>query len=82
MGPVLTHNLRAALTGAALQPYTPQSTFLSLLSTADGRAIASRGRFSLSGRWAWLWKDRIDRRFVRRFASDSTRPIHLQGEIP
>ncbi|MFM8797209.1 MAG: FAD-dependent oxidoreductase [Betaproteobacteria bacterium] len=82
MGAVLTHNLRAALTGATLQPYTPQSTYLSLLSTADGRAIASRGRLSLSGRWAWRWKDRIDRRFVRRFASDSTRPIHLQGEIP
>jgi NADH dehydrogenase FAD-containing subunit len=82
MGPVLTHNLRAALTGAALQPYTPQSTFLSLLSTADGSAIASRGRFSLSGRWAWLWKDRIDRRFVRRFASANTRPVPVPGETP
>lgn len=79
MGPVLTHNLRAALTGAPLQTYAPQSTFLSLLSTADGRAIASRGRFSLSGRWAWLWKDRIDRHFVRRFA---TAPSPIQGEIP
>ena len=70
MGPVLSHNLRAQLTGGALKSYVPQSHFLSLLATADGRAIASRGRFSLAGRWAWHWKDHIDRRFVQRFSSD------------
>jgi pyridine nucleotide-disulfide oxidoreductase family protein len=68
MGPVLAHNLSAVLTDQPLQPYVPQTDFLSLLSTADGRAIASRGRWSLSGAWAWRWKDRIDRGFVQRFA--------------
>jgi pyridine nucleotide-disulfide oxidoreductase family protein len=67
MGPVLAHNLRAAL-GApgGLQPYRPQRRFLALLATADGRAIASRGAFGAAGAWAWAWKDRIDRRFVGR----------------
>lgn len=69
MGPVLLRNLQASLTGTKLTTYTPQRKFLSLLSTADGRAIASRGRLSLSGRWAWHLKDHIDRGFVRRFVS-------------
>lgn len=73
MGPVLAHNLRAALLGEPLHAHRPQSAFLSLLATADGRAIASRGGWSLSGRWAWRLKDRIDRSFVRRFSSPGTR---------
>src|SRR5690606_32071423 len=43
MGPVLTHNLQAAIDERPLRSYEPQSVFLSLLATADGRAIASRG---------------------------------------
>ena len=68
MGPVLAGNLDAALAAQPLQRYVPQTSFLSLLATADGSAIASRGRWSLSGVWAWRWKDQIDRSFVRRFA--------------
>jgi NADH dehydrogenase FAD-containing subunit len=68
MGVVLSHNLRAALEGSELRPYEPQRQFLALLSTGDGRAIASRGRFGTEGRWAWQWKNLIDRRFVGRFA--------------
>ncbi len=71
MGPVLVTNLRAALQGGALTNYRPQQQALALLATADGRAIASRGPWSLSGphlgRWAWRWKDHIDRRFLARF---------------
>lgn len=73
MGPVLAHNLRAALLGEPLRAHQPQSAFLSLLATADGRAIAARGGWSLSGRWAWRLKDRIDRGFVRRFSSPGPR---------
>ncbi len=69
MGPVLAHNLRAQLTGQALQHHVPQSKHLALLATADGSAIASWGRWSAQGRWAWRWKDRIDRRFVARFGA-------------
>ena len=71
MGPVLAHNLRAALSGAPLHRYTPQHRYLALLATADGRAIAARGPWSLHGRtlgrWAWRWKDHIDRGFLARF---------------
>jgi selenide,water dikinase len=68
-GPVLAANLRAASRGETLQPYEPQAQFLTILSTADGRAIAGRGRnLALEGPLVWRWKDWIDRRFMRRFA--------------
>ncbi len=73
MGPVLTANLRATLGGQALADYRPQHRFLALLSTADGHAIATRGRWSLQGGWlgrmAWRWKDHIDRSFLARFST-------------
>ena len=67
-GPVLAHNLRAQLTGAALQSYHPRRRSLYLLSCGPQRAIASWGGFSAEGAWVWRWKDRIDRRFVQRFS--------------
>ncbi|MQA90094.1 MAG: pyridine nucleotide-disulfide oxidoreductase [Gemmatimonas sp.] len=65
-GPVLAYNLRAALSGHQPRPYHPQTNFLSLLDTADGRAILRRGSLVLHNRLAMRIKERIDRRFVRR----------------
>ena len=69
MGPVLAHNLRAALGAGTAQAYHPQRRFLVLLDTSDGAAIASRGVFFARGLWAARWKESIDRRFVARFAA-------------
>ena len=82
MGPVLSGNLRAALVGAPLAVFAPQRRFLSLLSTADGRAIASRGDLGASGAWAWHLKDYIDRSFIRRFAARSKQPASGHGSAP
>lgn len=65
-GPVLAHNLLASLYGRPLRPYLPRRHSLYLLSTGDARAIASWGALSAEGAWVWRWKDRIDRRFIRR----------------
>jgi selenide,water dikinase len=68
-GPVLLHNLRAALGSGRARRFHPRNVALALLSTSDGRALARRGRFQGHGRWAWWLKERIDRRFVARFAA-------------
>ncbi len=66
-GPVLAHNLRAALLGRPLRQHRPQQRFLSLVSLGDRLATADRGPFSATGRWVWRWKDSIDRKFMARF---------------
>jgi selenide,water dikinase len=73
-GPILTHNLRAAALGRRrLRKYRPQSEFLSILNTADGRAILSWRSLSWYGRSAWWLKDWIDRRFIAKYARAAAR---------
>ncbi|MFN3495647.1 MAG: FAD-dependent oxidoreductase, partial [Hydrogenophaga sp.] len=69
-GPALAVNLLAAHEGKALQAHEPPSRTLNLLSCGTRHAIASYGPWYLEGSWAWVWKDRIDRGFIRRY----TRP--------
>ena len=67
-GPPLARNLRAAIEGR--QPsarYRPQARALSLISSGDRSAVATRGGISIAGPWAWRWKDWIDRRFMARY---------------
>lgn len=66
-GPVLADNVRRVLEGRRLRRFRAQRRFLTLIGTADGQAVASRGPFAAQGRWAWRWKQHIDRRFMRRF---------------
>ena len=68
-GPVLAENLRRALRGLAPRPFTPQRRYLSLIGTGGRHAVATRGgSLVFQGDWVWRWKDRIDRRFMRKFA--------------
>jgi NADH dehydrogenase FAD-containing subunit len=66
-GPPLALNLRRFIGAGELQPYTPQRRTLNLLSCGERRALMAWGDWVAEGRWAWWWKDRIDRAFIRRF---------------
>jgi selenide, water dikinase len=68
MGKPLTENLRRAVAGDALLPYSPQTSWLALISTGDKFAVASRSWLGFSGEWVWKWKDWIDQRFMRKFS--------------
>jgi selenide,water dikinase len=66
--PILLHNLRASLSGAALRPYHPQRDYLKLISLGEKRAVADKLGLRLEGGPLWQWKDRIDRAFMAKFA--------------
>jgi selenide, water dikinase len=66
-GPVLYENLKRALQGGELSNYTHDANSLALISLGDKKAIATRNGFVLSGGWAWSWKDRIDRNWMKRY---------------
>lgn len=63
-GPILARNLRAAAEVDHPVRYRPQASFLSLLNTADGRALLRWQGIVSHSRVAWWLKDHIDRRFV------------------
>ena len=65
-GPVLAANLAVALVGGQFREYRPRRRSLYLLACGPRNAIVSWGNLSAGGRWAWWWKDRIDRAFVRQ----------------
>jgi pyridine nucleotide-disulfide oxidoreductase family protein len=67
-GPPLAFNLRRQLAGGALKTWQPQSRSLNLLSCGSRHAIASWGSASIEGHLMWRLKDRIDRRFIGRYA--------------
>ncbi|MBO6657097.1 MAG: selenide, water dikinase SelD [Pseudomonadales bacterium] len=66
-GAPLFHNVCAYAEGKPLKNYKPQSQFLSLISTGDQGAVASRNGLSAEGAWVWRWKNWIDQRFMVRF---------------
>lgn len=68
-GPVLTANLERRLAGLPPRAYHPQRRSLYLLATGPREAILSWGGLSAGGRWAWMWKDWIDRRFMSQYHS-------------
>ncbi|NTT87725.1 selenide, water dikinase SelD [Tabrizicola fusiformis] len=72
--PVLYHNLRAVLTEGRLRPYRPQRDYLKLVSTGGQAAVADKFGLRSGGGWLWRIKDRIDRKFMEKFADYPVMP--------
>lgn len=78
-GKPLFENLRRAILGKPLKPYYPQKTYLSLIGTGEGSAIASWSGLGWESPLLWRWKDHIDRQFMSRFRDLS--PMAAGGEL-
>lgn len=65
--PVLFANLLAACEGGRLQPFDPGGGYLRILNLGWHRGVFEKGPLVFGGRLAFLVKDLIDRRFIRRF---------------
>jgi NADH dehydrogenase FAD-containing subunit len=65
--PILYHNLLSALEGGKMMTFEPQKHFLLIFNMGDGQGIFWKKNWAWEGRLAFLLKDYIDRKFVRRF---------------
>ena len=68
-GRPLARNLRRFLSGKPLVRYKPQRDALYLLTSGGKHALGTRNGITFGGRWVWILKDWIDRRFMARFSS-------------
>jgi len=66
-GRVLFDNVNALLHEQPPRPFRPQQRCLTLLNTADGKAVFSYGPLAFRQRWVRRLKDRIDRRWVAKY---------------
>jgi NADH dehydrogenase FAD-containing subunit len=65
--PILYHNLLAALEGGKLQRFRPSEVYLLIFNLGDGRAIYSRKGRVWAGRLAFILKNYLDKKFMRKF---------------
>ena len=66
--PVLFDNLRAALSGGTMRDYRPQGDYLKLVSLGGKSAMAEKWGRAVAHPTLWAWKDRIDRKFMRKLS--------------
>ena len=65
--PILYHNLLAALEGGNMLTFEPQKFFLLILNMGNGQGIFWKKNWVWQSRLAFLLKDYIDRKFMRKF---------------
>ena len=65
--PIIYHNLMAALEGGELHAFQPGGGYLLIFNLGDGTGIFHKWKILFGGRIAFLIKDYIDRKFMRRF---------------
>ncbi len=66
-GPILYHNLLAAMQDGELKPFSPNDHYLQILNLGDGTGILNKWSVAWNGSGAFRVKDYIDRKFVQRY---------------
>ena len=69
LNPVLYHNLMAALEETDLQPFDPGGDYLLIFNMGDGTGILHKKWLTLDGKLAFMIKDYIDCKFMKKFQS-------------
>lgn len=64
---ILYHNLFSATQNRPLKPFIPGGNYLLIFNMGNGSGIFYKKRILFKGRLAFIIKDLIDRRFIRRF---------------
>lgn len=67
-GPYLAQNTRRALTSRPLRRYKAQRRALAILRLSHVRAVATKGPVCMRSRPVEIWKDWLDRTFMRRYS--------------
>ena len=67
--PILFHNLMATLEGKDLHSFDPGGDYLLIFNLGDGTGVLHKWRIQFGGRLAFIIKDYIDRKFMRKFQS-------------
>jgi NADH dehydrogenase FAD-containing subunit len=65
--PVLYHNLMAALNNAEMMRFQPQKDYMLIFNLGDDTGIFVRKSWVWNGRLAFILKDYIDRKFMKKF---------------
>lgn len=65
--PILYYNLLAALEGKDMKAFMPQKDYMLIFNMGNDRGILWKKNFLWEGRLAFLFKDYIDRKFMRKF---------------
>lgn len=65
--PILFCNIAASLDGSALSPFMPQRDYLLIFNLGDGTGLFYKRPVCFNGRLAFLIKNHIDRKFIRKF---------------
>jgi NADH dehydrogenase FAD-containing subunit len=65
--PILYQNLMAALSGTSLKPFDPGGDYLLIFNLGGGTGVLQKRWLLLQGRLAFIIKDYIDRKFMKKF---------------
>jgi NADH dehydrogenase FAD-containing subunit len=65
--PIIYHNLMATLEGFELRAFNPGGKYLLIFNLGDGTGIFHKWWILFGGRPAFIFKDYLDRKFIREF---------------
>ncbi len=67
--PVIYHNILTSLNGGEMEKFDPGGNYLLIFNMGDGTGVFKKNRIVFGGCAAFMIKDYIDRRFIKKFQS-------------